>query len=148
MKQLPLPLLGALLALGVVLAPNRSEAVPIRLTLGADYHINRGALFDVFGAVDFNISGPLSVGPRVGLLVTSVDNGFGIPLDLNLRLSPRSAPVYVDLLLGPWLFFQGDSLRAHAALGFGYQGHSFGIGLEVGYLEPAPHVGLRAGWRF
>ena len=148
MKQLSRPFLGALLALAVLLVSGRSEAAHLRLNLGADYHVNHGALFSATGAVDFVLTGPLSIGPRVGLALSSLDNAAGLPLDLNLRLSPQSAPMYVELLVGPWLFFQGDTVRAHAAFGIGYQGRSFGIGLEVGYLEPAPHVGLRVGWRF
>ncbi len=149
MKQLSRPFLGALLAFAILVLPGSSEAAThLRLNLGADYQVNHGALFGVSGAVDFGLVGPLSIGPRVGLLLATAPNAIGLPLDLDLRLTPRSAPVYVELLVGPWLFFGGDAVRAHAALGFGYQGRSFGIGLEVGYLEPAPHVGLRVGWRF
>ena len=148
MKQLLQSLVGGVFALAVVFASSRSEAAQVRLTLGADYHFDRGALFELMGSVDFHIAGPLSLGPRIGLAAVTRENGVALPLDLDLRLSPRGAPVYLDVLLGPWIFFQGDTLRAHAALGFGYQGRSFGIGLEVGYLEPAPLLGLRVGWRF
>ena len=148
MKPLLQSVVGGSFALAVLLAPSASEAADLRLTLGADYHLNDGALFGLTGAVDFHMTGPLYLGPRVGFLVSTRENGLGLPLDLNLRVSPRNTPVYLDLLLGPWIFLQGDSLRAHAGVGFGYQGRSFGIGLEVGYLEPSPIIGLHAGWRF
>lgn len=148
MKQLLQALVGGLFALVVLFVPLRSEAAQVRLTLGADYHFDQQALFELMGSVDFHIAGPLYLGPRIGLGAVTRENGITLPLDLDLRLAPRSAPVYVELLLGPWIFFQGDTLRAHGAVGFGYQGRSFNIGIEVGYLDPAATLGLRVGWRF
>ncbi len=148
MKQLLRPFLGGLLALAVFLAPERSEAADFRLTLGGDYHIDNGAFFSVTGAVDFVFFGPLSVGTRFGALLATQPNTLGIPLDLDLRIRPRRVPLYVELLVGPWIYFEGDVFRAHGAFGFGYQGRSVSFGLEIGYLEPKPHIGLRLGWRF
>jgi len=148
MKRLLRPFLGSLLALAVFLAPARSEAVDFRLALGGDYQIDTGALFHLTGAVDFVFVGPLAIGTRFGVLLATPPNTLGIPLDLNLRFKPRRVPIYLELLGGPWLFFEGDVFRAHAAFGFGYQGRSIYFGLEVGYLEPKPHIGLRLGWRF
>jgi hypothetical protein len=149
MKQLLRPFVGALLVLAVCVVPTRSEArTDFRLTLGADYLVDNGAFFDLTGAVDFAFVGPLSVGARFGGLLTTQPNSLGIPLDFDLRISPRNTPIYVEALVGPWILFSGDALRAHAAFGFGFQGRSASVGLEIGYLEPAPHVGLRVGWRF
>jgi hypothetical protein len=148
MKHLLRPFLGGLLALAVFLAPERSEAASFRLNLGADYHIDHGAFFHLTGAVDFAFFGPLSIGTRFGALLTTQPNTLGIPLDLDLRITPRRVPIYVEFVGGPWIFFSGDTFRAHAAFGFGFQGRSVSFGLEVGYLEPSPHIGLRLGWRF
>jgi hypothetical protein len=148
MKQLLRPFLGGLFALAVLLAPERSEAADFRLNLGADYQIDNGAFFHVTGAVDFVFIGPLSIGTRFGALLATQPNTLGIPLDLDLRITPARTPIYVEFLGGPWLFFEGDTFRAHGAFGFGYQGRSVSFGLEVGYLEPKPHIGLRLGWRF
>ncbi|HEX8823541.1 MAG TPA: hypothetical protein VF794_26700 [Archangium sp.] len=148
MKQLLRPVLGSLLALAVFLAPERSEAADFRLNLGADYHIDNGAFFSLTGAVDFALVGPLSIGARFGALLATQPNTLGVPLDLSLRIRPGRTPLYLELLGGPWVYFEGDTFRAHGAFGFGYQARSFSVGLEVGYLEPKPHVGLRLGWRF
>ncbi|WP_257451974.1 hypothetical protein [Archangium lipolyticum] len=148
MKQLLRPFLGGLFALAVFLAPARSEATEFRLTLGGDYQFDSGAFFHLTGAVDFVDLGPLSIGTRFGALLATQPNTLGIPLDLNLRITPRRVPIYVELLGGPWIFFEGDTFRAHAAFGFGYQGRSVTFGVELGYLEPRPHIGLRLGWRF
>ncbi|WP_143196010.1 hypothetical protein [Archangium sp. Cb G35] len=148
MKHLLRPALGGLLALAVFLSPERAEAADFRLTLGGDYQIDTGAFFHLTGAVDFVFVGPLSIGTRFGALLTTNPNTLGVPLDLSLRFNPRRTPLYVEVLGGPWIFFEGDVFRAHAAFGFGYQGRSVSFGLEVGYLQPRPHVGLRLGWRF
>jgi hypothetical protein len=148
MKQLLRPFLGGLLALAVFLAPERSEAADFRLTLGGDYQIDTGAFFHLTGAVDFAFIGPLSIGTRFGALLATQPNTLGVPLDLSLRLTPGRTPLYLEVLGGPWIFFEGDPFRAHAAFGFGYQGRSVSFGLEVGYLQPKPHIGLRLGWKF
>lgn len=148
MKQLLRPFLGGLLALAVFLAPERSEAADFRLNLGADYQIDSGAFFSLTGTVDFVFVGPLSIGTRFGALLATQPNTLAVPLDLSLRFNPRRTPLYLEVLGGPWIFFEGDTFRAHGAFGFGYQGRSVSFGLEIGYLEPKPHIGLRLGWRF
>jgi hypothetical protein len=149
MKHLLRSFIGGLFALAVILAPERSEAkTDFRLTLGGDYQVDNGAFFHLTGAVDFIFVGPLSIGARFGALLATRPNSLGVPLDLDLRFSPGGTPIYLEALLGPWIFFEGDVLRAHGAFGFGYQGRSISFGLEIGYLEPRPHVGLRVGWRF
>ena len=148
MKQLSRPLVAVLLALAVFLVPTQSEArSSFRLTLGADYQVNSGPFFDITGAADFIFIGPLSIGARFGALLATNPTSFGIPIDLDLRISPRGAPIYLEALVGPWIHFSGNFVRAHGAFGFGYQNSSFTFGLEVGYLTPSPHVGLRVGWR-
>jgi len=146
--QMLRPFLGGLLALAVFLAPSRSDAADVRLTLGADYQLNTTPFFHVTGAVDFAFIGPVSLGGRFGALLATQPNSLGIPLDLSLRVTPRRTPIYLEALVGPWIFLEGDTFRAHGAFGFGFQGSSLSLGIEVGWLQPRPHVGLRLGWRF
>jgi hypothetical protein len=148
MQMPPRPLLGGLLALAALLSPARSEATEVRLNLGADYQLETTPFFHVTGAVDFLKLGPVALGGRFGVLLATQPNTLGIPLDLSLRLTPGRTPLYLEALVGPWIFLAGDTFRAHGAFGFGFQGRSLSLGLEVGWLEPRPHVGLRLGWRF
>ncbi|HSP76947.1 MAG TPA: hypothetical protein VLQ93_00350 [Myxococcaceae bacterium] len=148
MQMLLRPILGGLFALAVFLAPARSDAADVRLTLGADYQLDTTPFFHLTGAVDFAFIGPFSLGARFGALLATQPNTLGIPLDLSLRVTPRRTPIYLEALVGPWIFLEGDTFRAHGAFGFGFQGRSVSLGFEVGWLQPRPHVGLRLGWRF
>jgi hypothetical protein len=148
MQMLSRILPGGLIALALFLAPARSDATEVRLTLGADYQLETTPFFHVTGAVDFVQLGPFAIGGRFGVLLATQSNTLGIPLDLSLRLTPRRTPLYLEALVGPWLFLGGDTFRGHGAFGFGFQGRSVSLGLEVGWLEPRPHVGVRLGWRF
>jgi hypothetical protein len=142
------PCLGGLFALCLMLAPAASEAAGVRVGLGADYWVDSGALFDFTLGVEGRIAGPLSVGARFGALIATKSNDFGVPLDIYLRANIADAHVYVEGLVGPWIFFEGDNFRAHAAFGFGLQGRAASIGIEVGYLEPKPSIGLRLAYKF
>jgi hypothetical protein len=55
-----------------------------------------------------------------------------VPLDLGLRLG--LGRFYLEALAGPWIFFSGDALRAHGALGFGLTTQGISVGLELGGL--------------
>lgn len=142
--------LGGLLVVGLLLAPTSSRAsADVRLGLGADYWLDRGAAFNFTLGVDADVVGPISVGARFGALLVTEPNTFAVPADVVLRANlGRNRRVYIEGLAGPWIFFEGETFRAHGAFGFGIQGRSVSLGLEVGYLQPKPIVGLRLGWRF
>ncbi|QDE72092.1 hypothetical protein BHS07_37330 [Myxococcus xanthus] len=142
------PCLGALLAAGLFLVPTNSEAA-VRVGLGADYWIDDSAVFNFTLGVETPLAGPLSVGARFGAMLITEGNDIGVPLDLVLRANLAKSGVYIEGMVGPWLVFgRGDTFRAHAAFGFGLQGKAASIGLEVGYLEPNPTIGLRLGYKF
>ena len=139
--------LGGLLAAGLF-APMTSEAATVRAGLGADYWIDQSAAFNFTLGVEGRITGPLSVGARFGAVLITDGNDVGVPLDLYLRANVARS-VYIEGMAGPWIVFgRGDEFRAHAAFGFGLQGKAASIGLEVGYLEPEPVIGLRLGYKF
>ncbi|NMO20803.1 hypothetical protein HPC49_26495 [Pyxidicoccus fallax] len=142
------PCLGGLLALGLFFAPTTSEAAAVRAELGADYWIDQSAAFSFMLGVEGRIVGSLSAGARFGATLITDGNDVGIPLDVYLRANVARS-VYIEALAGPWLVFgRGDEFRAHAAFGFGLQGKAASIGIEVGYLEPEPVLGLRLGYKF
>lgn len=148
MKHLTRFAAAACLALGLFLSPAIAEASSVRLGLGGDYWRDRGGIFQFHLGVESHLAGPLFVGGRFGALVLSRPEDFGIPLDLVLRLNLANHRIYVEGLGGPWIFFQDNPVHAHVAFGFGIQGRSVSLGIEVGYLEPAALAGLRLGWRF
>jgi hypothetical protein len=56
----------------------------------------------------------------------------------------RSRRVYAEGLVGPWIVFDDDdTLRLHAAFGFGVLTRSYSLGVEVGWLDPTSMVGVR-----
>ncbi len=142
MKQLrrAVPLLGTL---ALLLFPPVASASEVRLGLGADYWVNRLGLFNLTLAVDGNLTRHLSLGGRAGALVTSLPNTFGIPLDLQFRALLGDSRVYLEAMAGPWILFTSDPVRAHAAFGFGLATRSVDVGLELGWLDPGPIVGVR-----
>ncbi|MBJ6764888.1 hypothetical protein JGU66_29340 [Myxococcaceae bacterium JPH2] len=140
------PCVGALFTLILALAPGSSEASAVRVGLGADYWIDTSALFSFTLGVEGHVAGPLSVGGRVGAVLVTDGNTVGVPLDVYLRATIDR--VYLEGLAGPWIFFEGDTFRAHGAFGFGLQGKAASIGVEVGYLDPKPTIGLKLGYRF
>jgi hypothetical protein len=139
---------GLLLALAVGLAPARSEAAIVRLHAGADYQLDTTPLFLLALGVETPLAGPLSIGGRFGALIATRPNDLGAPIDLVLRLRFGRTPIYVEGTAGPWIFFGGDTFRGHGAFGFGFQGRSISLGLEVGWLDPKALIGARLGWRF
>ena len=142
------PCLGGLLGLGLLLAPSSSQAADIRMGLGADYWLDRSAAFSFTLGVDAEVVGPITIGARFGALLVTNGNTLAVPADLVLRANIANRRVYIEAMAGPWIFFEGDTFHAHGAFGFGIQGKSVSLGLEVGYLEPEPVVGVRLGWRF
>jgi hypothetical protein len=143
------PCIGGLFAVGLFLAPTTSEAAAVRVGLGADYWIDESAAFNFTLGVEGRIAGPLSVGARFGAALITDGNDVGIPLDIILRANLARNRVYIEGMAGPWIVFgRGDEFRAHAAFGFGIQGQAASIGIEVGYLDPSPIIGLRLGYKF
>jgi hypothetical protein len=115
----------------------------VALGLGADWLADpeRGAL-QLTLAVETPIARHVTVGGRVGAGLVSDPGRFAVPLDLRLRA--RLGRVYLDGLAGPWIVVgDGDALRLHAAAGFGLLGGGASFGLEVGYLDPGPMIGVR-----
>jgi hypothetical protein len=147
MKHLRLCYLGGVLAVGLLLAPTPSEASNIRLGLGADYWFTQSATFQFTLGVDTHLAGPLFIGGRFGAMLVTAPNTLGIPIDLVLHAN-LARQFYIEGLAGPWILFEGDTFRAHAAFGFGLQNGALSFGVEVGYLTPKPTVGLRLGYKF
>ncbi|RYZ42595.1 MAG: hypothetical protein EOO71_07390 [Myxococcaceae bacterium] len=139
---------AGLLALGFLLVPARSEAAAgVRLGVGADYWVDTSAAFNFTLGVEGHVAGPIFVGARFGAVLVTDGNIIGVPLDISIRANVGRT-VYVEGLAGPWIFFKGDTFKAHAAFGFGLQGKAASIGVEVGYLDPNPIIGLRLGYKF
>ncbi|RKH03379.1 hypothetical protein D7X74_36350 [Corallococcus sp. CA047B] len=139
---------AGLLALGFLLVPARSEAAAgVRLGVGADYWVDTSAAFNFTLGVEGHVAGPIFVGARFGAVLVTDGNVIGVPLDISLRANVGRT-VYIEGLVGPWIFFKGDAFKAHAAFGFGLQGKAASIGVEVGYLDPNPIIGLRLGYKF
>lgn len=138
-----------------------AEATEVRFGLGADYQISRyygpfgaqysggAGLFELTLTVDQRLVKHFSIGGRFGGMIVTAPNEttFGVPLDLALRIHMADDRVYLEGLVGPWIVFSQPTFRGHVALGFGIHSGQFQFGLELGYLDPAPMVGLRLAFR-
>jgi hypothetical protein len=144
-KSLRLAFLAAAAAL--LLAARPAAAGP-SFGLGADYLTDpSAAAFELVLAADTRVARGLTVGGRIGALLATGGIGPGVPIDARLRL--RLDRLYVDGLVGPWVFFgDGDSVRLHAAIGFGVVRRGVQLGLEVGWVDPSAMVGVRVAWPF
>jgi hypothetical protein len=142
------PCLGGLFAVCLLFAPTASEAAAVRASLGANYWIDESATFDFTLGLEGHIAGPVFAGARFGATLITDGNDVGIPLDVYLHANVARS-VYIEALVGPWIVFgRDDELRAHAAFGFGLQGKAASIGVEVGYLDPDPIIGLKLAYKF
>ena len=128
---------------------SEAEAAGVRLGLGADYWATNRGLMHLSLTVDAPLARNIYVGGRFGALATTSPTTFGVPLDLSVRALLARRRVYIEGLVGPWLLFdRGDGpLHLHGAFGFGLQSSSLSFGIEVGWLDPRPHVGLRLGFQ-
>jgi len=135
--------LGA--ALAVLLAPAAGRA-DVSVGLGANYWIEQGGLFSLDIGVRTALARQLLVGGRFGAFLTTQEK-VGIPLDLTLTIPIAKRRVYIEALGGPWLSFEGDFVRAHAAFGFGLQSGDLRAGIEAGWLSPAGILGAHLSWR-
>jgi hypothetical protein len=135
--------LPMLLCLGMCLLAGSARA-STALGIGADYWVDQGGAFELTLAADTHLARRLTLGGRFGVMMATGPNNVGAPIDLRLRL--RVQRVYVEGLAGPWIIFRPDPLRAHAAFGFGLAASEVQLGLEVGWLDPGPLIGLRLGF--
>lgn len=132
-------------ALALFSAPP-AEASRVRLGLGANYWFVEEAVFDLTLGFTVPLVERLSVGGRVGVGFVTGGNTVGLPLDLVLRFSPSR--FYFEGLAGPWVFFEGDHLAAHAAFGMGVTAGAWSFGIEAGYLEPRAILGGKLSYAF
>lgn len=145
MKSLRLAFLTAAVAL---LFAARPASAGLTFGLGADYLTDPSAAsIALLLTADTRVARGLTLGGRIGALVATDDIGPGVPIDVRLRL--RVDRLYVDGLVGPWVFFdEGDSVRLHAAIGFGIVRRGMQLGLEVGWVDPTAMLGVRVAWPF
>lgn len=138
--------LGAVLVAAIALAPARADAASLRLGLGANYWFTQQGVFDVDLAVTARVAPILSVGGRFGAALVTNGPVLAVPLDLLLHFPIER--LYLEAMAGPWIFFEGDAVRAHVAIGFGLTSGPISVGLEAGYLDPRGIIGARFGYRF
>lgn len=138
----PIRLIAIALCMGAVFAPQAAEATSYRLALGANYWFEETAIFDATLAITTRVAPRLSVGGRFGGGIATSPSTFLMPIDLVLRGDlPR---FYVEGMAGPWLFFEGEALRAHAAFGMGIRAaRGLTVGFELGYLDPNGILGFK-----
>lgn len=135
------PVLAAL-ALALAALP-RPAAAATALGLGADWLVDPeyGEL-QLTLAADTRLARHVTLGARFGMMYLSEPDRVGAPIDGRLRV--RSGRLYAEGLVGPWLVFgSGDTLRLHAAFGFGVTTRSLTFGFEVGWLDPTSMIGVR-----
>jgi hypothetical protein len=139
------------LAAGCVLAlalPARA-ASGVSLRLGGDYLLDGGpGVFSLGLGLETWLGrrGIVSVGGRFGGLITTSPTTGGIPVDVFLRF--RFSRVYLEGVGGPWIFFDGDTVRGHVAGGFGLIARDVEFGAEIGFLSPdKTQLGVRIGLR-
>lgn len=134
-------------ALAAAIALPARAASPVSLRLGGDYLLDGGpGLFSFQLGLEKPLGRVVSVGGRFGGLLTTSPTTGGIPLDVFLRF--RLGRAYFEGLGGPWIFFEGDTLRGHGAVGFGLLARDFEFGGEIGFLSPSrTQLGVRLGFR-
>lgn len=128
-------------------AGHGSGGTGLELGLGADWLVDPedGAL-QLTLAADRALGRNVSVGARVGVLVTTDPTRVGAPVDVRLRIHGHR--LYVEGLLGPWFIFNsGDTLRFHGGIGVGLFAGGLSFGLEAGFLDRTGIVGLRVGFQ-
>jgi hypothetical protein len=135
------------LSTAAALALSRPSFADTRLGLGADYLTDNRGIFELTLSADTPLARSIAVGGRVGAMLVSGAPVVGAPIDAFLRL--YLGRVYVDGLVGPWLFFSGpDSVRLHGGLGFGLLTRRMSFGMEVGGLSAGGAlIGVRLAFR-
>lgn len=125
------------------LAVARPAAARTSLGFGGDYLLDPeiGEL-QVTLAVETPIARHATAGVRFGGMILPHPDDAGVPLDGRLRI--RGSSIYAEGLLGAWILFGGDdTLRLHAAFGFGLLTRVLSLGVEVGWLDPTSMIGVR-----
>jgi len=150
MPMRPLRIVLVLATLAALALPGAAEARRraargggTSLGLGADYLVDPevGEL-QLTLAAETAIARRVSVGARFGAMFLSGPDRVGVPIDGRLRI--RGARLYAEGLVGPWIVFgDDDTVRLHAAFGFGLLAGSLSVGFEVGWLDPTSMVGVR-----
>jgi hypothetical protein len=131
---------AAVLAL---LAFARPAAAGAALGLGADWLTDpeKGEL-QLTVAADTRLARHITLGARFGMMYFGDGQYVGAPIDGRLRV--RASRLYAEGLVGPWIVFGGnDTVRLHAAFGFGLYTRSLTFGFEVGWVDPTPLIGVR-----
>jgi hypothetical protein len=125
------------------LAAARPAAASTSLGLGADYLVDPSSGdLQLTLAADTRLVRHATIGVRFGAAFLNDPNRFGVPIDARLRI--HGSRLYAEGLVGPWLVFDsGDTVRMHAAFGFGLLTKSLTFGVEVGWLDPTSMVGVR-----
>jgi hypothetical protein len=113
------------------------------LGVGADLLTEpRAGEFQLTVAADTALARRITLGARFGMMYFGEGQYVGAPIDGRLRV--RTGRLYAEGLVGPWIVFGGtDTLRLHAAFGFGIYSRSLTFGFEVGWVDPTPIVGVR-----
>ena len=136
----------SLVILAAIFAAPAARAAPT-LRLGGDYILDGGpGLFSLTLGLDTPLARSVTLGGRFGGLVTTSPGNAGVPLDVFLRF--HSGRVYFEGEGGPWIFFNGDTVRGHVGFGFGLISRELEFGAEVGYLSSYSRatIGVRLGF--
>jgi len=125
------------------LAAARPAAASTSLGLGADWLVDpESGELQLTLAADTRLAKHVTLGVRFGMMYLSDPDSVGVPIDGRLRI--RSGRLYAEGLVGPWIVFDsGDTVRVHAAFGFGLLTKSLSFGVEVGWMDPTSMVGVR-----
>lgn len=132
-----------LTSLALALLAARPASASTALGFGADYLVDPEAgAFELTLGVDTPLARGLTLGGRFGAMLLTRSDRLGIPLDARLRA--YLGGVYLEGLVGPWIVLDdNDSVRFHAAAGFGVATRSMQVGFELGVLDSHQMVGLR-----
>lgn len=140
-RAVQMKLAAALLAL-VGFGWSRPTLAATRLELGADYWLVQRSSFRATLALEGRVGRRVSIGGRFGAALMPPEL-WAIPLDLRIR--GKVDRVYLEGLVGPWIFLGGPTVRPHAAFGFGLDAGFISVGGELGWLQPSAIVGLNIG---
>lgn len=141
----PMTPLRAALAASVLaaLAAARPASAGTALGLGADWLVDpESGELQLTLAADTRLARNVTLGARFGVMYLTEPDRVGVPIDGRLRI--RGRRLYAEGLVGPWIVFDDDdTLRLHAAFGFGLLTRSLSFGIEVGWVDPTGMVGVR-----
>jgi hypothetical protein len=130
-------------ALAALALPRPAAAARVALGLGADWLVDpEDGELQLTLAAETRLARHATLAVRFGGMYLAEPDRFGVPIDGRLRI--RGGGLYAEGLVGPWIVFDDDdSLRLHAAFGFGLLTRSLSFGLEIGWLDPTSMIGVR-----